>query len=47
MKREEMSRNCPKDTQISGLGKDIFEAMGEQKEKNWALQYWGKNCVDH
>lgn len=42
-----MSRNYPKDTQISGLGMDIIETMGEQKEKNWALQYWGKKHVDH
>lgn len=37
MKREEMSRNYPKDIQISGLGKDIIEAMGEQQEKDWTL----------
>lgn len=42
-----MSRNYSKDTKISGLGKVIIETTGEQKEKSWALQYWGKNRVDH
>lgn len=37
MKREEMSRNYPKDMQIPDLGKDIIEAVGEQQEKDWTL----------